>query len=65
MDEDEPGAVDARSIYIGNVRTHLALITSADAATPSKPTIISVKSVKPTNGSQGVWRMNLNDKYLS
>ena len=21
MDEDEPGAVDARSIYIGNVRT--------------------------------------------
>ena len=23
MDEDEPGAVDARSIYIGNVRTHL------------------------------------------
>jgi hypothetical protein len=23
MDEDEPGAVDARSIYIGNVRGHL------------------------------------------
>lgn len=23
MDEDEPGAVDARSIYIGNVRYHI------------------------------------------
>jgi hypothetical protein len=28
MDEDEPGAVDARSIYIGNVRAHTTLNSS-------------------------------------
>jgi hypothetical protein len=63
MDEDEPGAVDARSIYIGNVRTHLP--TDPVYAKLSTPEDVCGKSVRPTSGLRGVWTMNEDHNYLS
>ena len=65
MDEDEPGAVDARSIYIGNVRAHL--IHSIPFAPNYQHLLADVcdKSAKHTNGLRGVCTMNRDHKHLS
>jgi hypothetical protein len=63
MDEDEPGAVDARSIYIGNVRTHLP--TGPVYAKLSTPEDVCGKSVRSTSGLRSVWTMNEDHNYLS